>query len=1066
MLYALSDLHTQLGDKSLEAARQLLQSGCEITPSVQRGGELITAAVKRPDAAPLRVYVKTHKTAAGLEIAGECSCHERRNCQHVAAVLLQALANEHTPRSRGSRAGPAAAPTQATSAATHQQLMYVLCPEGSPAMTLPVATFTAQRLPDGGYAATKHYDCAWALRAAVPPRFITPEDLDYLTTLATFKRDELLNAPCLSGAEGNRLLTGLLNTGRCHYRDLLGHPLTPGPSRPLSFEWRMDQHGYQHLQWKVIPAARLLPLQPPRYLDEHTRQCGPIDTALTPQTLASLLASPPIAPDETAAMQAAMDHRFATAALPPLQQLEVQQLPAIQPQPRLLLKSGTHIADLARLSFDYAGRRIGRGTPSTWHEGHCVVNIQRDESFESACAAQLLSLGFEAANPQREHSGGDDFTRPGPHQAWLDFLLHSAPQLRQQGWQIECDRNFVYPLIHGEQWYGDVSPTDDRDWFNVSIGVNVNGERINLLPALVNLLQNVPDTFRRRHSNPNQPFLLRLEDGRLLPVPHERLHTILDTLFELHDANALDARHRLRLNRIQLTRLGELDDAVQDTTLAWHGAGEWRQLAERLRGIDRIAAVTPPQGLQANLRPYQQRGLDWLQFLREYALAGILADDMGLGKTVQTLAHLLKEKERGRAQRPSLIIAPTSLMANWRREANRFAPDLKVLILHGPRRHARFNDITRHDVVLTTYALLARDCDALLAHRYHMLILDEAQIIKNPKAQASLLVRRIYAQYRLCLTGTPLENHLGELWSLFDFLLPGLLGTRQQFRRVFRSPIENDNDRDAATLLARRIRPFMLRRTKDAVATELPPKTEILRSVALDDPQRDLYETIRLAMHERVRQEIARKGIANSQIVILDALLKLRQVCCDPRLVNMESARQMNSSAKLTLLMDLLPEMIDEGRSILLFSQFTSMLKLIENELPSAGIEYVKLTGQTRDRATPVARFQRREIPLFLISLKAGGVGLNLTAADTVIHYDPWWNPAVERQATDRAHRIGQDNPVFAYKLISEGTVEERVHAMQQRKQALADTLYGNTATAEPRWTEDDLDLLFEPLQK
>ena len=241
MLYALSDLHSQLGDKPLEAARRLLRNGYEITPSVQRGGELITAAVKRPDAAPLRVYVKTHKTAAGLAIAGECSCHERRNCQHVAAVLLQALADEHTGRSDGPRAAPAAAPHTAASSiqvadtAPRQQLMYVLCPEGSPAMTLPVATFTAQRLPDGGYAATKHYDCAWALRAAVPPRFITPEDLEHLTALASFERDEHLNAPCLSGAEGARLLTGLLHTGRCHYRNLSGQPLTPGPTRALSF---------------------------------------------------------------------------------------------------------------------------------------------------------------------------------------------------------------------------------------------------------------------------------------------------------------------------------------------------------------------------------------------------------------------------------------------------------------------------------------------------------------------------------------------------------------------------------------------------------------------------------------------------------------------------------------------------------------------------------------------------------------------------------------------------------------------------------------------------------------
>jgi SNF2 family DNA or RNA helicase len=309
-----------------------------------------------------------------------------------------------------------------------------------------------------------------------------------------------------------------------------------------------------------------------------------------------------------------------------------------------------------------------------------------------------------------------------------------------------------------------------------------------------------------------------------------------------------------------------------------------------------------------------------------------------------------------------------------------------------------------------------------------------------------------------------MENHLGELWSLFDFLLPGLLGSDRQFNRVLRHPIERQGDAAASELLARRVRPFMLRRTKAAVAGELPPKSEILRSVELEGAQRELYESIRLAMHERVRREVENKGLARSSIVILDALLKLRQVCCDPRLVKLESARGVRESAKLELLMTLLPEMVEEGRRILLFSQFTGMLGLIEEALQGRGLEYLKLTGSTRDRTTPVERFQAGEVPLFLISLKAGGVGLNLTAADTVIHYDPWWNPAVERQATDRAHRIGQDKPVFVYKLLSEGTVEERIQELQARKQALADSLFDADGAATPQWSDRDLDFLFEPL--
>jgi SNF2 family DNA or RNA helicase len=613
--------------------------------------------------------------------------------------------------------------------------------------------------------------------------------------------------------------------------------------------------------------------------------------------------------------------------------------------------------------------------------------------------------------------------------------------------------------------------------------VQLEGERINLLPALVGLLQEFPKVFRRQQLqelDPERHLIVPLDDGRRVPVPLGRIRHILETLFELYQADALNADARLRLSRIQLARLAELDELAGQTPMHWLGSSELRDLAERLRGIDGIPDVAAPAGLKTTLRDYQQHGLAWLQFLREYELAGLLADDMflreyelaglladdmGLGKTVQALAHLLLEKEQGRADRPSLVVAPTSLMGNWRREARQFTPDLRVLTLHGPRRREQFAAIADHDLVLTTYPLLVRDRQALLAHDYHLLILDEAQIIKNPGAQASRMVRELRARQRLCLTGTPMENHLGELWSLFDFLLPGLLGDARQFRRVFRNPVEKAGDTTVAAQLARRVRPFLLRRTKEAVVRELPPKTEIVRSVELEGMQRDLYESIRLAMHQRVRREVAEKGLARSQIVILDALLKLRQVCCDPRLVKLESARKVQHSAKLEMLLELLPGMLEEGRRVLLFSQFTGMLKLIEARVKEAGVDYVKLTGQTRDRTTPVARFQCAEVPLFLISLKAGGLGLNLTAADTVIHYDPWWNPAVERQATDRAHRIGQENPVFVYKLIAEGTVEEKIQSLQARKQALADSLFERKEGGGVQWTAADLEALFEPLE-
>jgi SNF2 family DNA or RNA helicase len=366
---------------------------------------------------------------------------------------------------------------------------------------------------------------------------------------------------------------------------------------------------------------------------------------------------------------------------------------------------------------------------------------------------------------------------------------------------------------------------------------------------------------------------------------------------------------------------------------------------------------------------------------------------------------------------------------------------------------------------LTTYALLPRDLEKLAEHEFHLLILDESHYIKNTRSKAAQSAGMLRARHRLCLSGTPLENHLGELWSQFHFLLPDLLGDEKSFNAQFRYPIERAGDKQRGALLSRRLQPFLLRRTKDNVAKELPSKTEMVRKVELTGAQRDLYETVRLAMDQKVRDEIGKKGVARSQIVILEALLKLRQVCCDPRLVKSLPARKNGAgSAKLIDLMQMVEDLLDEGRKILIFSQFTSMLKLIEEELTQRAITYALLTGETRDRAAQVAAFQQGAVPIFLISLKAGGVGLNLTAADTVIHYDPWWNPAAENQATDRAWRIGQDKPVFVYKLIAKGTLEEKIQLLQQKKANLAHSILAEGEAHGMALTQEDLQQIFAPL--
>ena len=624
--------------------------------------------------------------------------------------------------------------------------------------------------------------------------------------------------------------------------------------------------------------------------------------------------------------------------------------------------------------------------------------------------------------------------------------------------------SFRYRVVDGGgEWTAEVEESGGW-WFSLDLGIEVDGERVPLLPVLTGLLARLRsggasgDIDSLAH---NGTIFGRLEDGRHVALPLDRTRAILSTLVELYHPGSLSAEGKLEISAGEGLGLAAVEAAIR---LRWLGGERLQALAERLSQFSGIDKIEPPAGLQTELRPYQREGLDWLQFLRGYELGGILADDMGLGKTVQTLAHILVEKREGRLDRPCLVVCPTSVVPNWLAEAARLAPELKVLSLHGPDRAQRFGDIGDADLVLTTYALLSRDADRLLPVAWHIAVLDESQAIKNANAKTTGLVCRLDARHRLCLTGTPVENHLGELWSQFAFLMPGLLGDARRFARVFRTPIEKKQDGERRAVLSGRVKPFLLRRTKSLVAADLPPKTEMLRPLELAGEQRDLYETVRLAMHEKVRREVAQKGLARSHIVVLDALLKLRQVCCDPRLVKLAAARRVTASAKLEHLMEMLPQLVEDGRRILLFSQFTSMLDLIKPALGETGIEFVELRGDTADRAKPVARFQRGKVPLFLISLKAGGTGLNLTAADTVIHYDPWWNPAVEDQATDRAHRIGQDKPVFVYKLVAQGTVEERMLELQQRKKALAAGIYEAGGNAAAALDAADIERLFQPL--
>ncbi|WP_165840805.1 DEAD/DEAH box helicase [Pseudomonas sp. SDI] len=754
----------------------------------------------------------------------------------------------------------------------------------------------------------------------------------------------------------------------------------------------------------------------------------------------------------------------------------------LQPQPRLWLGSiefsafdprngrmQRHVQHRAALAFGYAGEYVSGSRTAPRHDSDHNPHPTRQPLAERALRDRLLELGFKVATRQSKalpESAGEPYELPNDN-AWLRFVLNDLASLRERGWIIECADDFAFDLTPVDDWYAHIQEAPERDWFDLELGIVINGERLSLLPILLNLLRTHPELLNANH-------LARHRDDEqlLVPIPHPqaarralnialsygRLKPVLTALGDFYLREPGETT--LRLATPDATRL----NALHDLPLSWQGGERVRDLAERLRDI-RTQPALPPEGLNATLRSYQLDGLSWMQALRELEVGGILADDMGLGKTLQTLAHLLTEKNAGRLDRPAMVVMPTSLIPNWQDEAARFAPGLKVLALQGIGRRKYFDQLQDYDLLLTTYALLPKDLPQFRNLPLHVLILDEAQYIKSPSSKAAQAARQLNARQRLCLSGTPLENHLGELWSLFHFLLPGWLGDSKAFNRDYRVPIERQANDERLQHLNARIKPFLLRRTKEQVATELPAKTEMIHWVELSDAQRDVYETLRLAMDQKVRNEITRKGVARSQIIILEALLKLRQVCCDLRLVNAEASNVRNAaSGKLASLMEMIEELIAEGRRVLLFSQFTSMLGLIEQELRERQIDYALLTGETRDRRTPVADFQSGKRQIFLISLKAGGVGLNLTAADTVIHYDPWWNPAAENQATDRAYRIGQEKPVFVYKLITRGTVEEKIQQLQLEKSALAAGVLEGRQAGDWKLAAEDIDALFAPL--
>lgn len=1052
--------------------------------------EVIKSTVKQEKTYTVRIELNNINET--IHLWATCSCPMMSGCRHVIATLFEALARDPDQEYDNVPPDPDVVKwlktmdnslnnkriQQKKTGETHT-FFYLLSVTYADPMCLRVKIVFRKRLNSGKFGIVKDYD-AERFRYSFDDKLrlsgIDQElqvKLEGMERISAHSSSGYLYYP-LEGMFGEKLLHELIATGRCYWDSMDNPIVTIGENKKADWHWKQDENGFQTLHFSEDKRDKieytLFSVDQTWYIHEKTGVMGIFKTELDKNTIQLLLTAPPI-PAHQAVDVANLFTKYRKVA--PIRTPKIKtekQVRQVTPRPCLHLGLYTHQSEsnipVVVLTFDYEGIQVSEVNQNNIIEG---TDIQRDLLIESHAIMQLVRAGLDVPFSQKlDHYV---FTQEISLDQKLLFSSQTIPELRAEGWRIDIAEDYPFRVIEEDidDWYSAVEEEDitrgSYDWFGLELGITVKGEKINLLPVLQRLLATLKMDPTGESLRAASVFA-QLADGRYIPLPVERVKNIANVLIELYDGKSLNADDKLRLSRLHAMRLLELDNAFGVAKLRWLGGERLRQMAEKLSHFKGIETVQPPVEFQGKLRPYQIDGLSWLQFLREYNLCGILADDMGLGKTIQALSHILLEKVSGRMKVPSLIIAPTSLMFNWRMETERFAPNLKILILHGSERKQTFEKLSDYDLIVTTYGLLVRDQEILLQQPFYCFILDEAQFIKNAKTQAAQIALQIQAKHRLCLTGTPMENHLGELWSLFHFMMPGLLGEQKQFTRLFRTPIEKHGDNDRRAHLNRRVAPFMLRRTKDKVMKELPEKIETIHYVELDEQQRDLYETIRVTMHKKVRDQIAQLGLGRSHMIILEALLKLRQVCCDPRLLKMPVAQKKDAkSAKLEVLISFITELLEEGRRILLFSQFTEMLGLIEKELTKKKIEYVKLTGQTKDRQTPVQAFQEGKVPLFLISLKAGGTGLNLTAADTVIHYDPWWNPAVENQATDRAHRIGQHKTVFVYKFVVKDTVEEKILEMQKNKSALMAGLFSEEATSDKlKLTEEDLQSLFEPL--
>jgi non-specific serine/threonine protein kinase len=677
-----------------------------------------------------------------------------------------------------------------------------------------------------------------------------------------------------------------------------------------------------------------------------------------------------------------------------------------------------------------------------------LLKVIRSSDLEKAAFEALSSATFGLKRAPLPAQPGLFRLRSRKHP--VDFLLNSIPRLAEAGFEVYGEEQLKTARVNRNTPSISFKVSSGIDWFDVQAVVNFGDLEVSLAEI-------------RRAMRKRERFI-KLADGSIGEIPEIWLERYKH-LFALGDAT----EDGLRFSKHQITLLDQAlaeSDQAQTDELFDQRRSRLRALAAQSLASGQVSqGITPhllPQGFVGELRPYQKAGFDWLHFLHNFEFGGCLADDMGLGKTVQALTFLqslYEQPPESRPSRASLLVVPRSLLVNWQREAERFTPGLRLLEFFETDRIKDTSVFDNVDLVITTYGVMLRDIQFLHGYRFHYAILDESQAIKNPLSQTARAAHLLQASHHLVLTGTPIENSTAELWSQFNFLNPGLLGSLQYFKSEFGLPIEKRNDEKAIMALRRLVYPFILRRTKDQVAPELPPRTERILYSDMEPAQRRLYNRTRDYFRGMVLGMLEKEGLNQSRMKILEGLLRLRQISNHPALVE---ENFHGDSGKFELLVDTLETLRAEGHKALVFSQFVQMLTIVRKELDARRIPYTYLDGQTTARQEQVDRFQNSpHIPFFLISLKAGGLGLNLTAADYVIHIDPWWNPAAEMQASDRTHRIGQDKPVFVFKLIARDSVEEKILLLQERKKQLVDQIITTESAFFKALTEDDIKVLF-----